>query len=154
MYIGSVEIISDDEHSSIDTVYKTQLSHNVMHVEIEGTSTDEFFEYAHRDHLGSIEVVTDDNGDALNNMAFEAFGSRKKKDWTANISTTELDDLLDLATDHTRKVRGFTGHEHLDRTGFIHMNGRVYDPVLGRFLSPDPLVQYRRSVRAGTVIAT
>jgi len=23
----------------------------------------------------------------------------------------------------------------------IHMNGRVYDPTLGRFLSPDPFIQ-------------
>jgi RHS repeat-associated protein len=29
--------------------------------------------------------------------------------------------------------------EHLNRTGFIHMNGRVYDPRIGRFLSPDPI---------------
>ncbi|MDJ0947274.1 MAG: RHS repeat-associated core domain-containing protein, partial [Kiloniellales bacterium] len=36
--------------------------------------------------------------------------------------------------------RGFTGHEHLDAVGLIHMNGRVYDPVLGRFLSADPFV--------------
>ena len=37
--------------------------------------------------------------------------------------------------------RGFTDQEHVDNLGVIHMNGRVYDPVLGRFLSPDPLVQ-------------
>uniref|UniRef100_UPI0024A67658 RHS repeat-associated core domain-containing protein n=1 Tax=Pelagibius sp. Alg239-R121 TaxID=2993448 RepID=UPI0024A67658 len=37
--------------------------------------------------------------------------------------------------------RGFTGHEHLDGVGLIHMNGRVYDPTLGRFLSADPNVQ-------------
>jgi RHS repeat-associated protein len=37
--------------------------------------------------------------------------------------------------------RGFTGHEHLDELGFVHMNGRIYDPLLGRFLSPDPLIQ-------------
>jgi RHS repeat-associated protein len=112
-----------------------------MHVKIVGSVTEEFFEYAHRDHLGSIEVVTDDNGNVLDNLAFESFGSRKTKDWTANISSTELNALLDLDWDHTRKARGFTDHEHLDRTGFIHMNGRVYDPVLGRFLSPDPIVQ-------------
>ncbi|MGH8222106.1 MAG: RHS repeat-associated core domain-containing protein, partial [Woeseiaceae bacterium] len=34
---------------------------------------------------------------------------------------------------------GFTGHEHLDSVGLIHMNGRVYDPVAGRFLSSDPV---------------
>ncbi len=37
--------------------------------------------------------------------------------------------------------RGFTGHEHLEMFGLINMNARLYDPVLGRFLSPDPIVQ-------------
>ena len=37
--------------------------------------------------------------------------------------------------------RGFTGHEHLEELDLIHMNGRIYDPVVGRFLSPDPHVQ-------------
>ena len=123
-YIGSVEVISSDEDPATQTITKTRLSSNVMHVKIEGTTTETFFEYAHRDHLGSIDVVTDDNGNVLDRAAFEPFGSRKRKDWTANISSMELEALLDLDTDHTRKARGFTGHEHLDRTGFIHMNGR------------------------------
>ena len=139
-YIGPVEIIFDNSVTNIQLVTKTTLSPNVIHVEMVGTVTDSFFEYAHRDHLGSIEVVTDENGNKLDNLAFEPFGSRKKKDWTANISSTEFNELLELDWDHSRKARGFTGHEHLDRTGFIHMNGRVYDPVLGRFLSPDPFV--------------
>ncbi|MEJ1403815.1 MAG: RHS repeat-associated core domain-containing protein, partial [Candidatus Sedimenticola sp. (ex Thyasira tokunagai)] len=37
--------------------------------------------------------------------------------------------------------RGFTGHEHVDEMDLIHMNGRVYDPTLGRFLSADPTMQ-------------
>lgn len=37
--------------------------------------------------------------------------------------------------------RGYTGHEHIDQLNTIHMNGRIYDPLLGRFLQPDPLVQ-------------
>jgi RHS repeat-associated protein len=36
---------------------------------------------------------------------------------------------------------GLTGHEHLPEFKLINMNGRVYDPVVGRFLSPDPFVQ-------------
>ncbi len=36
--------------------------------------------------------------------------------------------------------RGFTGHQHLDQFRLINMNGRVYDPQLGRFLSPDPFI--------------
>ncbi len=37
--------------------------------------------------------------------------------------------------------RGYTMHEHLDDFGLINMNGRVYDPLLGRFLSPDNYIQ-------------
>jgi len=36
--------------------------------------------------------------------------------------------------------RGYTGHEHLLQFGLINMNGRMYDPLLARMLSPDPFV--------------
>ncbi|MFO7938971.1 MAG: RHS repeat-associated core domain-containing protein [Bacteroidales bacterium] len=36
---------------------------------------------------------------------------------------------------------GYTGHEHLLQLKLINMGGRVYDPVLGRFLHPDPHIQ-------------
>jgi RHS repeat-associated protein len=44
--------------------------------------------------------------------------------------------LIGITTD-----RGFTSHEHLDELNLIHMNGRVYDPVLGRFMTADPFIQ-------------
>ena len=37
--------------------------------------------------------------------------------------------------------RDCMGHEMLNEFNLINMNGRVYDPVLGRFLSPDKYVQ-------------
>ena len=37
--------------------------------------------------------------------------------------------------------RGYTGHQMLDAFGLINMNGRVYDPLIARFLSPDKFVQ-------------
>ncbi|MEM9424908.1 MAG: DUF5675 family protein, partial [Spirochaetota bacterium] len=37
--------------------------------------------------------------------------------------------------------RGYTGHEHLQGVELIHMNGRLYDPKLHRFLAPDNYVQ-------------
>ena len=37
--------------------------------------------------------------------------------------------------------RGYTGHEHLPWFGLVNMNARLYDPAVGRFLSPDPLIQ-------------
>jgi RHS repeat-associated protein len=36
--------------------------------------------------------------------------------------------------------RGYTDHEHLDEVEIIHMNGRVYDYNVGRFLSVDPVI--------------
>ncbi len=48
--------------------------------------------------------------------------------------------------------RGYTGHEHLQSVGLIHMNGRLYDPVLHRFLMPDNYVSILtiRKILTGT----
>ena len=67
-------------------------------------------------------------------MAYTAFGQRRQGDWRAS------DPLLPIIPALTN--RGFTGHEHIDEMGFIHMNGRVYDPSIGRFLSADPTIQH------------
>ena len=87
--------------------------------------------YIHTDHLGSINVVTDQSGAVVENYSFDAWGRRRNPvDWTYNnVPSTFL------------FSRGFTGHEHLDQFNLINMNGRVYDPLLGRFLSPDNFVQ-------------
>lgn len=105
--------------------------------------TESYIEYIYRDHLGSVETVTDEDGNLLlspeGNYSFDAFGGRRKADWSRGLNYAENKAILDSLGVRTR--RGFTGHEHLDRTGIIHMNGRIYDPLIGRFMSPDPLVQ-------------
>ncbi|GGJ06219.1 hypothetical protein GCM10007978_49790 [Shewanella hanedai] len=47
-----------------------------------------------------------------------------------------------LLTDWQGVSRGFTDHEHLADQELIHMNGRVYDYNVGRFLSVDPFLQF------------
>ena len=37
--------------------------------------------------------------------------------------------------------RGYTSHEHFSEVGIIHMNGRLYDPLLRRFLNADENIQ-------------
>lgn len=37
--------------------------------------------------------------------------------------------------------RGYTGHEHLQGLNIIHMNGRLYDAHLKRFMAPDNYIQ-------------
>ncbi len=53
-----------------------------------------------------------------------------------------------LAAKFAEGDRGFTGHEHLADLGLIHMNGRLYDPVLGRFLQADPIIQAPHNVQS------
>ncbi len=86
------------------------------------------------DHLGSTDVVTDSNGSIELRESFDAFGDRRGANWSGSPRSSEMGQMRDL----TR--RGYTGHEHLDSTGLVHMNGRVYDPLLGRFLSADPFI--------------
>ena len=86
--------------------------------------------FLHTDHLGSIDVITNEAGAALERDSFDAWGSRRQTDWQPVAPSI-----------HSIITRGFTGHEQLDDLGLVHMNGRVYDPGLGRFLSADPFVQ-------------
>ena len=129
--------VGDTTNASIAT---SAVSATVLHVRttpVTGLPTTAF-EYLHRDHLGSVESVTDAVGLELKIQAYDPFGSRRESDWTRAMTETERTALAGEAPQRT--ARGYTGHEHLERTGLIHMNGRVYDPVIGRFLSPDPIV--------------
>ncbi len=88
--------------------------------------------YLHQDHLGSTDVITSSTGQVLERQSFDAFGTRRiASTWGAPGSL-----ITSLFS-----TRGYTSHEQLDNVGLIHMNGRVYDPELGRFLSADPMVQ-------------
>jgi RHS repeat-associated protein len=95
-------------------------------------------DYLHRDHLGSIEAITDKNGNYLNRYSFDVWGKRQQDDWLATNASYDAA-IEQRAFEST--TRSFTGHEYLDSVELIHMNGRVYDPVIGRFLSPDDYVQ-------------
>ena len=103
----------------------------------ETTATVAYFDYPHEDHLGSVEGIADGDAARARTLAYDPFGARRKADWTAALTEAEVSALAGSSSPRTR---GHTGHEHLDRTGLINRGGRVYDPVLGRFLSPDPLV--------------
>jgi RHS repeat-associated protein len=84
-------------------------------------------------------VVTDAYGAVLNKTSFDPFGGRREATWNKDITIASMNQLL--TDEDLRESRGFTDHEALNRTGFVHMNGRVFDPRIGRFVSPDPIVQ-------------
>jgi len=77
--------------------------------------------YLHYDALNSVDTITDTQGTVVQRKAYTAYGKE--------ITT---DDFFPYST-----KRGYTGHEHIDDS-LIHMNGRVYDSAIGRFISADP----------------
>ncbi|MFN7219785.1 MAG: RHS repeat domain-containing protein, partial [Burkholderiales bacterium] len=86
----------------------------------------------HRDHLGSTVAVTDENGTEF--LGYDAWGKRRN----ANGQDNNIAAWVGLSS---KTDRGYTGHEHIDDIGLIHMNGRLYDPITGRMMSADPIIQ-------------
>lgn len=89
--------------------------------------------FIHRDYLGSILQIADVQGNIVEENNFDAWGQRRDPATHDAYNNANPPKLM--------LGRGFTGHEHLPMFGLINMNARLYDPVLGRFLSPDPYVQ-------------
>ena len=88
--------------------------------------------YLLRDYLGNIThwVNTSNTVDA--EYSFDAWGrSRNPTDWSYDLTGQPA-----MFAD-----RGFTSHEYLPWFNLYNMNGRMYDPLVGRFISPDPYVQ-------------
>ena len=85
-----------------------------------------------RDVGFTITHITDASGNVVNEYSYDAWGRRRNfTNWTYTVAAQT--DLL--------PGRGFTGHEWLPWFNLYNMNGRLYDPLVGRFLSPDNNVQ-------------
>jgi RHS repeat-associated protein len=88
--------------------------------------------YFHQDHLGSLSAITNEVGQVIERLAYDPWGKRRYTDGNRDNNDT-------LTSSNTK--RGFTMHEHMDEMGVINMNGRVDDPMIGRFLTADPYIQ-------------
>ena len=86
-----------------------------------------------RDYLGSVTHIATADGTLVAEYSYDPWG-RLRDPATLQIYVAGSEPELFLG-------RGFTGHEHLTWFGLINMNARLYDPLLGRFLSPDPYIQ-------------
>ena len=86
-----------------------------------------------RDYLGNITHIATADGILVEENSYDPWG---------RLRNPETKEIYSLSTEPELMLgRGYTGHEHLTWFGLINMNARLYDPVLGRFLSPDPFVQ-------------
>ena len=94
-----------------------------------GTTT---YYYLLRDYLGNITHTVNATTNAVNEYSFDVWGQRRNPaDWSYTLTSQPA-----LFAD-----RGFTSHEFLSWFNLYNMNGRLYDPLVGRFLSADNYVQ-------------
>ncbi len=138
------EIIEDKRDNSIKFIfYNGGDAYSAPIAKIEkisafGASDGGAIYHLQRDYLGSILNITKQTGNGSNangvlqeRRQFGAWGTVDAY-WSVNGGEMGHESILD---------RGYTGHEHFTEVGLIHMNGRMYDPHIGRFLSPDNYVQ-------------
>ena len=88
--------------------------------------------HGYYDAQGSLIALTDNSGNVLARYAYDPWGKRVgAANWAYSPTYTST---LNIDC-------GYTMHEHLDEFDLINMNGRVYDPAVAQFLSPDPYIQ-------------
>ena len=92
----------------------------------------ESMNYIYTDYLGSINTVYNQTSNTIIvDRNYDAWG-RERDAVTLNYISSTTPEWLS---------RGFEGHEMLTDFALINMNGRVYDPVIGQFISADPVLQ-------------
>jgi len=99
---------------------------------VERQGTTDTYHYTYTDYLGSILASTTNTGVVEFEQNFDALGrNRNATTWA----------YTGVVAPPVWLYRGYTGHEHIPQFGLINMNGRLYDPLVARMLSPDNNVQ-------------
>jgi RHS repeat-associated protein len=145
--------LSDPNYGLMQTTYNAFGSENIHYLHTDHTST------TLSTGLGSWTAITNETGAKVDEQSYDAC-SVKLDFWECSEPKGLVEQIPPKArrregnrrSPYTwrnsglwqtpRYDRGFTGHEHLDGFQLINMNGRMYDPVIGRFMSPDPVLQF------------
>ncbi|USX11873.1 polymorphic toxin-type HINT domain-containing protein [Oxalobacteraceae bacterium OTU3CAMAD1] len=127
IYAGAQEVETKAGETTVKTYWPFGLG---VEIDRPGVAAPEL-NWMHKDRLGSVTALSDVDGNLREALAYDPWGKRR------NRADSGTPDALDGKTDN----RGFTGHEMLDALDLVHMNGRVYDPLVGRFMSADPFIQ-------------
>ena len=140
LYLGGVEKVTHADGTRTIRRRIGGVALEVRRLSSTGTEASRATYYLLRDHLGSVSAVADadagdDAGTPDRERSYGPWGLRRDAATWADLTSTQRD-----ALPAGRTTRGYTGHEMLDPVGLVHMNGRVYDPALGRFLQADPYV--------------
>ena len=128
-YGGAMEVGTQGQGGTVKTI-KTYWPLG-MGVEIDKPNQVTELNWTHQDRIGSVIGVSDSQGNLTEKLAYDSWGKRR----------TLQGDATPDSLDGVKDKKGFTGHEMLDALDLVHMNGRVYDPLVARFMSADPIIQ-------------
>ncbi|MCL1160144.1 RHS repeat-associated core domain-containing protein [Shewanella inventionis] len=128
-YLGNYEKVYRTGGAGTLTEHKFYVG-DIVYTQRSNGSSDTF--YLHKDHQGSVIATTNASGAVVSQAIYDPWGKR---------TAVYLASLLSNYTYSEPTDRGYTGHKHIKDLDIIHMNGRIYDPTLGRFLQADPFVQ-------------
>ncbi|MBP2618391.1 RHS repeat-associated core domain-containing protein [Chryseobacterium jejuense] len=137
---GSFEVVKDNttgKEKHILYVEGSPYESNIVYLKNYDESIGSY-KFLHKDYLGSILAISDEAGNKLEQRHFDAWGNLTHLQIGSGAIIT---DKQQLANTDLLINRGYTGHEHFAEVGLIHMNGRLYDPLLRRFLSADENIQ-------------
>ncbi|MFQ5856892.1 MAG: toxin TcdB middle/N-terminal domain-containing protein [Anaerolineae bacterium] len=84
-------------------------------------SSSETTTFYHADHLGSATVLMNDQGNMVERVAYYPYGTDRMRSGASDVAYR------------------FTDQEHDLEIGLYNYGARFYDPLVGRFISVDPL---------------
>lgn len=126
-YVGDCEFVTDNGLATTRTYLSSP--YGVFAVVVSTNGNDAVY-YVYKDHIGSWTSITDSEGNVRQKLRYDAWGK-----------IIHIENLIGGTVEKPMFDRGFTGHEHHCDFNLINMNGRMYDPVMSSFLSPDNYVQ-------------
>jgi len=117
LYFGSAY----EKRGGVGIIHLFAGNQRIASVRPDGTT-----QFYHPDHLGSSWIITDGSGAIKEKNEFHPFGT--------------YHEAIDFDSSFPDVNYTFTGQEEDDEVGLYNYNARLYDPELGRFISPDSIV--------------
>ena len=134
---GSYEVVIDNttgKEKHVMYIGGSPYEANIVYLK-NYTESSGSYKFLHKDYLGSILAITDEAGNIKEQRHFDAWGN------LTHFKVDGIDENVNDFNDFALIDRGYTSHEHFTEVGIIHMNGRLYDPLLRRFLNADENIQ-------------
>jgi RHS repeat-associated protein len=134
-YVGKEYEKIEKQNGDILHRYTINTGGGAIQIERQDGSNKDKPMYMLGDNLGSTNVIINGLGEIEQRLAFDPWGMRT--------AIPGMDNAVNGVTN-----RGYTGHEMDDEVGLVNMNARIYDPVLGRFLSADGVLPDAEDMQA------